>query len=77
MNSRLLARLRAFSLTIFPLTGMLFECTFLNQVKTASYRFALFAIHVNYFILTLLRIGFFRAAHGYGVGGAWQKGPPP
>ena len=38
VNSRLLARLRAFSLITFPLTRRLFERTFLNQVKTTSSR---------------------------------------
>ena len=38
VNSRLLARLRAYTLITFGLTGMLFEHAFLNQVKTASFR---------------------------------------
>ena len=50
VNPMLLARLRDFSLIAFPLIAMLFEGTFLNQVKTASSR-SLLSLIFNFFQL--------------------------
>ena len=47
VNSRFFANLRAFSLIIIPLTGMLFERALLKQVKTASSR-SLFSLFFNF-----------------------------
>ena len=49
-QSLLLVSGLCFSLMIIPLTGMLFERAFLNQVKTASSR-SLFALFFNFFRL--------------------------